>query len=385
MAEFMNVLIVIECFGGVKDGNPDVVDLAIELNKRGHNVVVLTASYGNERGYEEKHGVLVFRIRPLYYFSRIDYSVSFPALKLHRLMREFDIEIVHGINEFGTQTLSAMMVSSIAKKPFILTLQGAARTFGASYVDAIASIYGHSFNKIISMLVEKVIILSENLSERARKIGVPPERIQAIPSGIHYRKEFNPYFFNSEQVRNEFGLKNKIVVGFSGRLVRLKGLFFLLHAIKFLQKDVHNCHLLIIGDGPERLFVESFSKKFNLDTTITGWVKRNQVPIFLSAVDIFVNPSLTEGLPIAVMEAMAMQKAVVATDVGGTCDLVKNGINGFLVPPGDVKSLVQAIKAVALDAGLRSNMGRAGRDIIRKNFSWETIVPKIEKVYKEAL
>ena len=381
----MNILIVIPYFGGLRGGNPDVVDLAIQLQKRGHTVIVLTASYNNDLLYEEEHGVRIFRVKPVCYFSKIDYGISFPILELNKLMKDFDIEIVHGIMEFGTQTVLALFLSSVLKKPFVLTLQSAVRTFGISYVDTLVKAFDFSVARMFSLKAKKVIILSENLLERAYRIGFSREKIRVIPTSIPYVKEFNPKFFDSSKIRKELGVNDKIVVCFVGRLVRLKGLFFLLHAQRMLQKSITNLHLLIIGDGPDRFLIESMSKEFDLSTRYIGYVDRNKIPFYLSVADIFVNPSLSEGLPLTVMEAMAMQKAVVATDVGGTSDLVKNGENGFLVPPGDAKSLADAIKTLALDKNLRLNMGCAGRDMIKRSFDWDTIVQKIEKVYEEAL
>lgn len=381
----MNVLVAIPYFGGLKDGNPDVVDLALELGKRGHTVIVLTARYGNEALYEELNGVRIFRIRPVCYLSKIDYGVSFPFLKLHSLIRKHRIDVVHGVMEFGTQTLSAMVISSVFEKPFVLTIQGGVTTFASARVDALFSLVDYGIVRRLSFIPKKVIILSKNLLERACKIGIPRSKIQVIPSGIHYENDFNPKLFDRDKVREEFGFENKTVVGFVGRLVRLKGLFFLLHAQKMLQQQIPNLHLLIIGEGPEKSLVESTAKRLNLSITMTGWVRRNDVPRLLSGIDIFVNPSLTEGLPISVMEAMAMQKPVVATDVGGTSDLINNGEDGFLIPPCDVKSLVKAIKTLTLNSDLRLNMGRAGRAIIEKNFRLSTVVSKVEKVYEEAI
>jgi len=380
----MNILIVIPYFGGVRGGNPDVVDLAVRLQKRGHTVIVLTASYNNDLLYEEEHGVRIFRVKPVCYISKVDYGISFPMLEFYKLMKSFDIEIVHGIMLIGTQTFSAAFLSSFFRKPFVLTVQGCQRAY-VPYVDAVSTAFDYSVARMVSLVAKKAIVLSENLSERAHDIGFTREKIRVVPTSIPYKRKFNPSFFDSNRIRKELGVDDKIVVCFVGRLVRLKGLSFLLHVQKMLQKDIADLHLLIIGDGPEMGFVESMSRKYGLNTTVIGWVNRDKVPFYLSAADIFVNPSLTEGLPLTVMEAMAMQKAVVATDVGGTSDLVKNGENGFIVPPGDVRSLANAVKTLALNDKLRLNMGFAGRDIIKRSFDWDTIVRKIEKVYEEAL
>jgi len=376
---------VVPYFGGIAHGNPDVVDLAVELHKKGHEVTVLTTRCNSEASYEEVQAVRIYRTRPILAFSEIPYSISFPLTTLRRVIRKYNVDVVHGVMEFGTQTLSAAAVSSLLKKPFVLTIQGAVTTFGVAHVDAVFSLFDHTIVRTFSFIPKRVIVLSKALSERARQIGIPWSRIRVIPSGIRCENEFNDELFDHEVVRKEFGFDDKIVVGFVGRLVRLKGLLYLMYALKTLEKEFPNLHLIIAGDGPERSLIEHMAQKLNLNVTMTGRLRHSEIPRVLSAIDIFVNPSLTEGLPIAVMEAMAMQKPVVATDVGGTQDLVKDGENGFLVPPCDISALTFAIKRLAQDADMRLKMGTVGRTIVERDFSFSTIVPKVNNVYKEAI
>ncbi len=381
----VNICIVIPYLGGQRAGSPDVIDLAAQLQKRGHTVIALTGSYADDLLYEEQNGVKIFRVRPLLYLSKIDYGISLPILELRKLIKSHNIEIIHGVMEFGTQTVAAALLSRTLKRPFILTIQGAVRTSGIPAVDVLVTIFDHTVAKLVSLNTRKAIIISENLRERAHKIGFSSEKIRVVPTSIPYSKEFNPHLFASNEIRRRLGLENKIIVCFIGRLVRLKGLVFLLRALKTLQKSVPGLHLFVVGYGPDRLPLEGMSKKFGLNSTFIGYVERSKIPLYMAGVDIFVNPSLSEGLPLTVMEAMAMEKAVVATDVGGTSDLVRNGENGFLVPPGDVKSLANGIKRLALDNRMRLTMGVAGRNIILKDFDWDSIASEVEKVYEEAL
>lgn len=379
------VLMVVPFFGGVKDGNPDVVDLAVELQKNGHEITVLTTRYRNESSFEKIQNVRVFRTKPTLSLSGIDYCISFPVGSLVKLFRKYRADVVHGVMEFGTQTMTAAAVSSFLEKPFVLTIQGAVTTFGAPYVDAAFSVFDRTVVKACAIIPKRVIVVGRRLSERALQLGINQSKIRVVPSGIHSENEFNPKLFDPDAARKGFGFPDKILVGFVGRLVRLKGLRFLLYALKALRKEIPELHLVVIGDGPDKLFIESVAENLNLPITMTGWVRRSELPFALSAIDIFVNPSLSEGLPISVMEAMAMQKPVVATDVGGTEDLVKDRENGFLIPPSDVSALAFTIKELAIDADLRLKMGQIGRTIIERDFSFGTIVSKVSEVYKEAI
>jgi glycosyltransferase involved in cell wall biosynthesis len=376
---------VVPYFGGLKDGNPDVVDLAVELQKNGHEITVLTTRWNNDKPYEDLKGVRIHRVKPIFSLSQMDYSLSFPLVPLLRLIRKSDVDVVHGVMEFGTQTLLAAAVSSLLKKPFVLTIQGAVTTFGSPYVDAAFSIFDHTIVRTFSIVPKRVIVLGNRLSERAKQIGISRSRVRVIPSGINSENEFNPELFDPDVTRKELGLQSKILVGFVGRLVRLKGLSFLLHALKTLQNELPNLHLVVTGDGPDKAFTKKTAEKLNLPVTMTGWIRRNELPRLISAIDIFVNPSLSEGLPIAVMEAMAMQKPVIATNVGGTEDLVKDGENGFLVPPRDTSALAFAIRKLANNADMRLKMGLMGRDIIERGFCFSTVAAKVSEVYKDAI
>jgi glycosyltransferase involved in cell wall biosynthesis len=381
----MNILMVVPYFGGNRGGNPDVVDLSHKLEERGHSVVVLSTSFGNDEGYQNDQNVKVFRLKPMHYFSGFDYGVSFPIFKLQKLLKEYQIDVVHGVMEFGTQTFSAVVPSRLERKPYVLTIQGANITSGSPSVDALMTTFDHTVARFLSVMSKRIIILSEKLSWRAQKIGASKSKTRVVPTTVRYRDEFDPAHYDSNRARRELGLNDKTVIGYVGRLVPLKGLTYLLHAFERLRKDSHDIHLLIVGYGPERSLIESTVSKLGLKTTITGWVERRNVPYYVSAMDVLVNPSLTEGLPLTVMEAMAMQKPVVATDVGGTSDLISNGVNGFLVPSRDTHSMSTAINTLLFDPELRHSMGMTGRRIIEKNFSWDVIVPKVEKVYEEAL
>jgi colanic acid/amylovoran biosynthesis glycosyltransferase len=161
---------------------------------------------------------------------------------------------------------------------------------------------------------------------------------------------------------------------FVGRLAAVKGLTILLDAITGLHQRGQEVSLTIVGDGPDRLALEDKSNALGLSQHIefVGYKSQAEVSGYLLECDLFVLPSFAEGVPVVLMEAMAARCSVIATQVGGVSELVDDGVNGFLVPPGDVDTLSDRINQLAGDASLRDRFGAAGREKVVGQFNVET-------------
>ncbi len=182
-------------------------------------------------------------------------------------------------------------------------------------------------------------------------------------------------------LRERFDVNDTIVVGYVGRLIPAKGLVYLLSAIKQIQDEHPNVALVIVGDGPQRRTLEMMAKDLGIKSVFAGW-QSDTLP-FYELMDIFVLPSFFEGLPNVILEAMAMEKPVVAARVGGIPDLIMNRKNGFLVPIRDHKSIAIALKELITNDDLRKGMGQLNRQMVEKSFSWDKIVRNVEAVYNE--
>ena len=162
------------------------------------------------------------------------------------------------------------------------------------------------------------------------------------------------------------------VIGFVGELREKKGLRTLLSAYATINKK-RPVALLIVGEvrqGEDKQAFEEFAKDNpNAKIVVTGYVSHNDLPAYHSLIDVFVHPSLRDGMPNAVLEAMACEKAVVATPVGGILDVVKDGENGILIPVNDEDALANAMNEVLNNAELRNRLGKAARQTIINGFS----------------
>jgi len=203
-------------------------------------------------------------------------------------------------------------------------------------------------------------------------LQVPAARPEVVYSGVEVAGAFN----EANRVPD-----NAVVVGAACRLVPLKGLMTLIRAMASLSLEFPGLRLEIAGSGPQREDLEREIRRLRLDDQIQllGW--KQDLRLLFRKWDIFVTPSLDEGLGIATLEAMAEGLPVVATTIGGLPELVEDGHTGFLVLPQDVDALSKALRRLISDPKLRYSMGSAGRNRILEKFSVRSMVAKIESIY----
>jgi len=308
--------------------------------------------------------------------------VSLPFSKIYRIVRDEGVEVIHAIMDYSLNSAMAAFVSKVMDIPFVCTFQDISVRTTNSIIDTGIDFYGRTVERLIVKRAKKVILLTKSLISRAKKLGVEESKIAIIPSGVDY------VHFDSDRpevrkkatiLRNKLHIDDNIVVGYTGRLVPEKGLSYLVLAMKQIQREYPNTILLVVGDGPQRLRLERMAKDLGIRAIFSGW--QVDVSPYHAIMDIFVLPSHFEGLPNVMLEAMAMKKPVVATNVGGNADLVVNGENGFLVPVRNNGRIASALEKLIENSDMRMRMGDINRQIVEKNFSWEIVVPKIEKLY----
>jgi glycosyltransferase involved in cell wall biosynthesis len=213
-----------------------------------------------------------------------------------------------------------------------------------------------------------------------QRAGIPQARLAMIPSGIAAEE---PPIIDRAQVRAEFGFPHDApLVLFAGRLAPQKGVDDLIGALDLLQHVAPSIKTLIVGDGPLRQQLEDRASAYRLGSFVRFLGHRNDVPRLLEASDLLVLPSLYEGLPNVVLEAMQFRKPVVATAAPGTTELVVDGQTGLLVPLGKPPALAQAIRTVIQDPALARRFGEAGKARIDAEFRIEVMVDRFAQLYE---
>ncbi len=219
--------------------------------------------------------------------------------------------------------------------------------------------------------------------------GLPPAKIVTLRNGIdvgRFDRAVPDRQATRAAVRAALGYApSDLVVCMTGRLHEQKGHTYLLQAAERLKERYPHLRLLIVGDGPQRAALESESQARGLGGVVAFLGMRRDVPELLAASDIFAFPSLYEGLPNAVLEAMAMWCPVVASTADGTVEIIENEINGLLVPPADAAALTVALERLLADAALRHSLAEAGRRHVVEEFSFETMMQATEKLYYDYL
>lgn len=228
----------------------------------------------------------------------------------------------------------------------------------------------------------KVIAISEAVKRYLISEWVSEHQIVRVYDGVDLR-QYRP--------RQPISPDNSIIVGLIGQIGERKGHLYLLEAARRLLQTHPDLRFWIIGKEPahskehytDRLY--QYVKENHLEQQIEFWGFRTDIPELLSRLDILILPSLQEPFGKIVIEAMAMAKPVVATNVGGVPEIVEDGKTGLLVLPGDSGAICQALQQLIEDQGMRDQMGREGRKRVEQMFSLEKHVHKIEQVYAEIL
>lgn len=205
--------------------------------------------------------------------------------------------------------------------------------------------------------------------------------------------KFNPNRVNVnklEALRKALSIQSTPVVGFVGFISPVKGLEYLIKSIKQLVKEKNfKIKLVIVGGVPPfqaayYLKLKNLVHELGLDEDVifAGYVKHGKIPLILTLFDVFVLPSLQEGTPVCILEAMAMERPVIASDVGGVSELVMDGITGILVPPRDETQLAESIIHLVKNKELSRSMGRRGRSLVMEKFSEHRCVLAYYDLYK---
>ncbi len=214
--------------------------------------------------------------------------------------------------------------------------------------------------------------------------GMPADRVYSVPNGI----DAEPYLDDSDRasIRNELGLsESDIAVGTLAHFTPRKAHADLLKAASIAVRTAPNLVFLWAGEGPLEGALRTQAASMGLADRVRFLGFRSDAPRLHQAFDIFCLPSLLEGLPLSVLEAMASARPCVVTAVSGNPEIVADGVTGYLVPPRDPERLARAIEALANDAAARATMGQAGRRRVLESFTLDTAVRRMRDVIEREI
>jgi glycosyltransferase involved in cell wall biosynthesis len=301
-------------------------------------------------------------------------------LKIYLLLRKEKFDIVHA------RTSKAGFLGRLAAKlvgvPIIIYTPHGHVFFG--YFSTLKTKIFILLERIASPLADKIVALTNGEKEDYISYKIASERkLATICSGTDLNKFKELSLDEKLRTKKELRIpENSLVVGTVGRLVPVKGPEFLIEASKIIISKYPDTYFLFAGDGELRQSLEMKARQMGVNKNIIflGW--RDDVPKIISIFDIFVLPSLNEGMGRVLVEAMALHKPIVASRIGGIPDLVSHSKNGFLVPPKNTMELAKYIMVLLEDRRKRETMGFAGKEIA-SNLSKERMIEDTENLYEE--
>ncbi|MBL0744241.1 glycosyltransferase family 4 protein [Chryseolinea lacunae] len=354
--------------GSIGGGESHVIDVVKHLDKARYEPVVLSFTEGemirtlNDMGVKT---VVIPTTKPF------DFRM-WPKVKSFFQQEQPDVVHAH-----GTRAMSNVFTSARALK-----------------IPLIYTIHGWSFHDNQKPLVQRVRVWSEGFLARRADVNISvshsnqqtgKDKIKdfesvVVKNGVDFAKFSRNT--SAEDLRAQLNIPaGNVVIGFIARFTYQKSPVLMLEAFAALAKDQPNLTLLMVGDGELMPEVKASIQTLGIadKVVLTGF--RKDVPALLHVIDIFCLPSLWEGLPLGLLEAMAMQKAVVATAVDGSKEIIVHGENGLLTTPGNRDELQHALARAAADEGLRKKMALSAFQYVTAHHSVQTMVTQIENIY----
>lgn len=232
---------------------------------------------------------------------------------------------------------------------------------------------------------DRIIAVSEGVKQTLMANGIPESRVALIQNAVNQMHSNGSGELLRAKKRAELGISSsEFVVGYVGRLSEEKGVRYLIHAGALASRSGIPVRLIIIGDGPQRPELEEFaSRTCSGDVLFTGF--QSNIESWFPTMDAFVLPSLTEGTPISLLEAMASGVPVLSTAVGGVPQVIESGKNGILVNPAAAAEISSGLQSLYHDAALRNRMIQAAKDTICKKYDVHHWARRIEAQYLDIL
>ncbi len=292
--------------------------------------------------------------------------------RFYQLLRKVRPTLVHihGFKAFGV----GIHAAGLARVPVLLTVHNyPAHPGGEALLPALAGLAGLAGTHYIAV--------SHALARELAAWGIASERIKVIYNGI----DAAPFIRASKQRRAIDSDDGSLVVGTVARLAPQKGLQYLVYAAGWLAVRYPRMRFVVAGEGPEQQTLQALACRMGLSGRMLFPGFSRNLPATLSQIDIFVLPSLTEGMAITLLEALAAGCAVVATRVGGVPEIIEHGLTGLLVEPASARSLAGAVAALVQNPSLRRSVALNGRERVLERFTMDKMLMLTESVYESLI
>jgi glycosyltransferase involved in cell wall biosynthesis len=354
-------------WGGLEIQALEVTDA---LRKRGWPVILACPGDSRLAAEAAARGIRVAR------FAVTGYIHPLLVLRLARLLRGEEIGIIHCQLSKDLSTVVPAVDLARTRARIILSKRV------GSYLMKKDPLHRYTYSR-----VDRVLAVSEVI--RRNVLETTPasaDRVATLHDAID-TTEFSPARGDRDAVRAEFGYApGDLVIGFAGRFSPGKGHEEFLHAAAMVSPDIPAARFLIAGEpsAGEAAYADTIvrlAETLGLRSAVTFAGFRRDVPRILSAFDIFAFPSHAESFGVVLIEAMAMERPVIASECDGILDIIVDGVSGLFIPPGNAEALGAAIRLLAADPGLRARLGRGARQRVLACFDRERQMDALEEIY----
>ncbi len=352
-----------------------MLELLRRLDRRRYQAVVcpLWPLMALEADYQQT-GWPIIRVHKR---AHLDVSV---AWRLAREMRAFRPHIVHTF--LFTGNLWGRLAAALARPRAVISTQMSVLPKGRNLP------YTALVNQILAGLTDVITFDSQRgLRQASLAKGMSRPALKVIYNGADLQLfQASRVQAGIPELRKSLGIEeNCPILGNIARLTEQKGQEVLLQAVSLLIRKGHNLRVVLVGGGPRRGELESLTDTLGIRDYVLFLGPRHDLPELLSLFDIFVLSSYWESLPVIILEAMAMARPVVATDVAGVSEVVEDEVTGLLVEAGEPELLAQALLRLIGNPGLAAQMGAAGRQRVEGEFGVERMVAETTALYDDLL
>ena len=369
----------------------------LETTKRLENQADITIYSGTKAGFKETTTINGIKFVPSFStdtaFPLDNWLFNRSIVKKTPKIKA-DIYETHAVSGYG---VAEKLCKLGVDKPFIHVIHGVlADEYEQAKKNRSISVRGRIANYLMKYLskLEKetakkastIVTISNYSKEKIlEKYDIDSSKIIIIPNGVDTEK-FKP-ILDIKAARQQFGLGEERYVLYVGSLIPRKGLSHLIKAAKQTIADQPETVFIIVGEGPLRSKLEGTIKAANMQRNFKfiGNINEAQLPTLYSCTDVFVLPSIQEGQGIVLLEAQAAGKPVVAFNIGGVNETVKNQETGLLIETGNTEALANGLLRLLSDDELRTKMGANGRQFVAKNFTWNICAQKMLDLYQHEL
>jgi starch synthase len=379
------------------------------LAQMGHEVAILDSRYGpDDQAIEYVDGVKIVRLRfrkiPVPTSSKIPRYLRFALNELNAILFALrasgylarngkEIDIIH-LHVTSVGSLICFLNRKLRHKMFYTSHLGQWALRGTTRLTLLEKVHVF-FDAILMRRVAKVVALNDLARDSFVGVGkVKPENVVVIPNGVD-TQFFNP-IMDIEAVKKKYDLDGKLLVLFVGQLTKIKGVEHLIKAANAIVNEFGHKNVVFVLAGPvtfgtlekpvDMRDMLNYIGVHNLERNIlfTGLLSLNEVRKLYVSSDMFVLPSLAEGDPLVVVEAMASGRPVIGTKVGGIPHKIRDGWNGFLVEPANEWQLAEKIEYLIDNPEERRRMGANSRRYAEEEFDWAIIANRLLQAYQNS-